>query len=266
MFDIFGLHQHANKRINELSGGWKRRINLAVALIHNPDLLILDEPTASLDEKGKNILFALIRRSIASGLGVIYISHNLGEIFEVCDRVTVFKDGRLVSTAAVRETDMGSIVRQMIGRSSSSLYARTRACLAENCPTVLEVDGYARTGTVRDVSFGVRSGEIFGIAGLVGAGRTELARMIFGLDGDDADKARLVQPEKIEEGAVLAERIVIGGVVQRGLVVSRKNEEPRADLPLEPQPPLFVGVGLEHEIYLSGPENPLAFRMADWGR
>ena len=185
-----GIAIDPNRKLADLTFIEKKLVSIAKACSRQARILILDEPTASLDEKGRDILFALIRRSTASGLGVIYISHNLGEIFEVCDRVTVFKDGRLVSTAAVRETDMGSIVRQMIGRSSSSLYARTRACLAENCPVVLEVDGYARAGKVHDVSFGVRAGEIFGIAGLVGAGRTELARMIFGLEAKDAGAVR----------------------------------------------------------------------------
>ena len=185
-----GITIDPNRKLAGLTFIEKKLVSIAKAYSRQARILILDEPTASLDEKGRDILFGLIRRSTASGLGVIYISHNLGEIFEVCDRVTVFKDGRLVSTAAVRETDMGGVVRQMIGRSSSSLYARTRACLAEDCPVVLEVDGYARAGTVQNVSFNVRSGEIFGIAGLVGAGRTELARMIFGLDPKDTGTLR----------------------------------------------------------------------------
>ncbi len=185
-----GITIDPNRKLSGLTFIEKKLVSIAKAYSRQARILILDEPTASLDEKGRDILFGLIRRSTASGLGVIYISHNLGEIFEVCDRVTVFKDGRLVSTAAVRDTDMGAIVRQMIGRSSSSLYARTRACLAEDCPVVLEIDGYARAGVVENASFDVRAGEIFGIAGLVGAGRTELARMIFGLDPKDAGALR----------------------------------------------------------------------------
>jgi ribose transport system ATP-binding protein len=163
----------------------KKLVSIAKAFSRQAKVLILDEPTASLDEMGKNILFDIIRKSTKKGLGVIYISHNLGEIFEICDRVTVFKDGKKVSTRAVAETSMNAIVQEMIGRASTSLYNRERSAIAPGADT-LEVKDYSRAGVVDHVSFSVRRGEIFGIGGLVGAGRTELARMIFGLDPKDS--------------------------------------------------------------------------------
>jgi len=182
-----GIDVSPRRKLVSLTFIERKLVSIAKAFSRQARILILDEPTASLDEKGKNILFDIIRKNTAKGLSVIYISHNLGEIFEVCDRVTVFKDGKKVSTKAVRESDMNDVVRQMIGRSSTSLYSRTRAAVAAGGRELQVVD-YSRAGVVDHVSFSVRSGEIFGIGGLVGAGRTELARMIFGLDPRDSGR------------------------------------------------------------------------------
>jgi ribose transport system ATP-binding protein len=182
-----GIDVNPRRKLVSLTFIERKLVSIAKSFSRQARILILDEPTASLDEKGKNILFDIIRRNTARGLSVIYISHNLGEIFEVCDRVTVFKDGKKVSTRSVKESDMGDVVRQMIGRSSATLYARTRAPVAAGGKELQVID-YSRAGVVDHVSFNVRSGEIFGIGGLVGAGRTELARMIFGLDARDTGR------------------------------------------------------------------------------
>ncbi len=183
-----GIQVPAARKMNQLTFIEKKLVSIAKAFSRQARVLILDEPTASLDEKGKNILFDIIRKNTRKGLGVIYISHNLGEIFEICDRVTVFKDGRKVGTHPVAGTSMNTIVQEMIGRSSASLFSRDRAggAAAAAAADALQVRDYSRAGVVDHVSFGVRRGEIFGIGGLVGAGRTELARMIFGLDPRDS--------------------------------------------------------------------------------
>jgi ribose transport system ATP-binding protein len=187
LLDGLGVKVSPRRKIAGLTFIEKKLVSIAKACSRQAKVLILDEPTASLDEKGKNILFETIRTNVAKGLSVIYISHNLGEIFEVCDRVTVFKDGKKVSTEKVKETDLSGVVRQMIGRASTTLYSRERT--ARNAAEeVLRVEDYSRTGVVGHVSFSVRKGEIFGIGGLVGAGRTELARMIFGLDPRDSGR------------------------------------------------------------------------------
>ncbi len=185
-----GVSISPRRRISGLTFIEKKLVSIAKACSRQAKILILDEPTASLDEKGKNILFDIIRKNVARGLSVIYISHNLGEIFEVCDRVTVFKDGKKVSTQAVRDIDMNGVVRQMIGGSSVSLYNRERGTAPADAEEILEVVDYSRAGVVDHVSFSVRRGEIFGLGGLVGAGRTELARMIFGLDPRDSGRLR----------------------------------------------------------------------------
>jgi len=181
-----GISIPSNRKASALTFIDKKLVSIAKACSRRAKVLILDEPTASLDKKGKKILFDIIRQGTRKGLSVIYISHNLGEIFEIADRVTVFKDGRKVATHAVAEVNMSSVIQEMIGRSSVSLYTREKGKAAEG--EKLEVLDYSRAGVVEHVSFDVRRGEIFGIAGLVGAGRTELARMIFGLDPRDSGR------------------------------------------------------------------------------
>jgi ribose transport system ATP-binding protein len=187
LMEELGISIPAGAKLSRLTFIEKKLVSIAKAFSRKAKLLILDEPTASLDEHGKNILFEVIRRSAQKGLSVIYISHNLGEIFEVCDRVTVFKDGKKVATHAVKDVTMSDIVREMIGKASESLYVRDKKAAREG-KAALEVVDYSREGVVEHVSFGVHRGEIFGIGGLVGAGRTELARMIFGLDPRDSGR------------------------------------------------------------------------------
>ncbi len=186
-----GIAIRSGRKLTQLTFIEKKLVSIAKAFSRKARILILDEPTASLDEKGKNILFDLIRSATARGLSVIYISHNLGEIFEICDRVTVFKDGKKVSTRSVREITMSAVVQEMIGKTGTSLYARVRGSTIQAGAGSLAVADYSRSGVVDHVSFTVQKGEIFGIGGLVGAGRTELARMIFGLD--PRDSGRLLQ-------------------------------------------------------------------------
>ena len=184
LLDRLGIKINPDKKISKLSFIDKKLVSIAKACSRKAKILILDEPTASLDQKGRHILFDIIRHNAEKGLSVIYISHNLSEIFEVCNSVTVFKDGKKVAAHAACEIDLPTLVRQMIGRASSSLYNRPRDGKLKE--TVLEVRDYLRMGVVDHVSFDVRRGEIFGLGGLVGAGRTELARMIFGLDPKDS--------------------------------------------------------------------------------
>jgi ribose transport system ATP-binding protein len=183
-----GIQVPAGRKMTQLTFIEKKLVSIAKAFSRQAKVLILDEPTASLDEKGKNVLFDIIRQNTGKGLGVIYISHNLGEIFEICDRVTVFKDGKKVATHAVAGISMNTVVQEMIGRSTSSLYTREGGKAGAAAGAALEIEDFSRAGVVDHVSFDVQPGEIFGIGGLVGAGRTELARMIFGLDPKDSGR------------------------------------------------------------------------------
>jgi len=116
-----GIDVPSGKKLTELTPVQKKLISIAKAFSRKARILILDEPTAALDTKGKDILFEIVRRYTQKGLSVIYISHHLGEIFEICDRVTIFKDGRRINTHTVKETGMNTIVQEMIGKSTTSL-------------------------------------------------------------------------------------------------------------------------------------------------
>ncbi len=186
-----GIDVSSRKKMKELTFIEKKLVSIAKAFSRKAKILILDEPTASLDEKGKNILFNIIRRHTERGLSVIYISHNLGEIFEVCNRVTVFVDGKKIWTMPVKEVTMNDVVRQMIGRSTTSLYCRDEGQSGYSDESVLSIEDFHREGVVEHVSFTVKRGEIFGLGGLVGSGRTELASMIFGLDRKESGRVML---------------------------------------------------------------------------
>ena len=175
----------SNRKLSDLTFVERKLVSIAKAFSRKAKILILDEPTASLDDGGKKVLFDIIRKFTEKGLSIIYISHNLGEIFEVCDRATVFKDGKKVNTHRINDIDMNTIVQEMIGRASSTLYVRDTTEKEIAKEEDLQIIDYHRDGVVHHVSFAVRRGEIFGLGGLVGSGRTELARMIFGLDPKD---------------------------------------------------------------------------------
>ena len=190
-----GIDVSPRRKMKDLTFIERKLVSIAKAFSRSARILILDEPTASLDEKGKKgPLSTSSARHTRKGLSVIYISHNLGEIFEVCDRVTVMVDGRKVDTSPVKDVTMNDVVHRMIGRTSSPLYCREEAAgnaAAERPRHPLSRGLLTARGVVEHVSFEVRPGEIFGLGGLVGSGRTELARMIFGLDRKDSGRLLL---------------------------------------------------------------------------
>jgi ribose transport system ATP-binding protein len=163
--------------VESLSVAQRQIIAIARAASTTAQIVIFDEPTSSLTERETKLLFDMIGRLRDEGLGVIYISHRMEEIFRLCNRVTVLRDGRYVATKSVAKTDMRDLIGMMIGRDISDLFRKSPAPIGK---TVLEVRNLSKRGMLRDISFSVRRGEIVGVAGLVGAGRTELARAIFG--------------------------------------------------------------------------------------
>lgn len=193
LLDTLCINIRSHRKISSLTFVEKKLISIAKAFSTQAKILILDEPTASLDSGGKEVLFNLINRYTALGLSTIYISHHLHEIFEICDRVTVFKDGKLVSSKKVDETDMGTVVHEMIGRSSETLYEKKVSSLESRLhDSSLEfVDFKREDNAVKNVSFSIRAGEIYGLAGLVGSGRTELANLIFGIDKKESGEVYL---------------------------------------------------------------------------
>ncbi|MGH9243376.1 MAG: sugar ABC transporter ATP-binding protein [Acidimicrobiales bacterium] len=179
---------HAATLVGALKPAQKQMVSIARALTRDVRLLIMDEPTAVLDAHEVDALFAVVRRLAADGVGVIYISHRLHEAARIGDTITVLKDGRTVAHGLPPATPAAELVRLMVGRDLEAVFPdrpTTQATAAEGRRPVLRVDGLTRAPFVQDVSFDVDEGEIVGIGGLVGAGRTELLRLILGLDRPD---------------------------------------------------------------------------------
>lgn len=163
-------------------------LEIAKAISLDAKVLIMDEPTAALSGHEVERLFTIARALRDKGAALMFISHRMEEIFGLCDRVTIMRDGRYVSTRIIAETNEPELVRDMVGRSVDQLFPKLDAEIGD---TVLKVDALTRTGVFRDVSFEVHSGEIVGLAGLVGAGRSEVARAIMGIDKPDSGRVEV---------------------------------------------------------------------------
>ncbi|NPV54986.1 MAG: sugar ABC transporter ATP-binding protein [Firmicutes bacterium] len=179
----FGMDLPLHVPVRRLSAAQQQMVAIAKALSFNADIIIMDEPTASLTQNEIKILFSVIERLKASGVTIIYISHRLEEIFQIADRVTVLRDGRRMGTWPVNEVDVDHIIKSMVGRDLKEKYPRERVPRGEE---ILRVEGLTHEPYFRDVSFSLYAGEVLGIAGLVGAGRSEIMRSIVGADGKDS--------------------------------------------------------------------------------
>jgi ABC-type sugar transport system ATPase subunit len=174
--------------VARLSVAEQQLVEIARALREKARVLVMDEPTAALSDTEIQALFGVIRELCASGVPVIYISHRLKEIFAIGDRVTVMRDGHTVGTRRVGETDVGDLIRLMVGRTIDEQIPKRAVPVGD---IVLEVEGLYRAGVLEPVDLSVRAGEILGISGLMGSGRTELARAIFGADRVDGGAVRV---------------------------------------------------------------------------
>jgi ribose transport system ATP-binding protein len=168
--------------VQDLSSAQAQFVAIAQALSKGAKLIIMDEPTASLTNRETETLFDLIRDLKSQGISIIYISHHLDEIFEICDRVTVLRDGLYVDTNEVSAIDKDSLIRMMVGRELSNEFPPRMASPGQ---PVLEVNDLSRQGALSDIQFKLRKGEILGVYGLVGSGRTELVRALYGADRRD---------------------------------------------------------------------------------
>ena len=174
---------HADWRVERLSPAAKQLVGICRAIQHGSSLLIFDEPTSSLSGAETEEVFRIVRTVRARGMGVIYITHRLEELRAVGDRVTILRDGATVHTGPLAEVTTGRIIQHMVGREMVAFYQRQPLPPG---PELLRVEGLARRGVLWDISFVLRAGEIVGLAGLIGAGRTETCRAIFGVDPVDA--------------------------------------------------------------------------------
>lgn len=185
LIENLGLRLSADSLVEDLSPGQKQCVQIVKAIKRDARLLIMDEPTSSLGREETEALMKLVRRLAGEGRGIIYISHFMEEVFRIGDRALVLKDGHCVSTRVLSDTDQEQLVIDMVGRAASSFYSRKEI---EKGDGLLEIQEYSGSGIVKDVSFTVRQGEIFGLGGLVGAGRSELMRLVFGCDRKDSGR------------------------------------------------------------------------------
>jgi len=188
-----GVEVDLDERISRLSVALRQFVEIARAVARKPSVLILDEPTASLTPAATDYLLEMLQRLAGQGLAIIYISHRIPEVFRICNKVTVLRDGQMVFASEIAKTTPDQIVNEMVGRELKLDLASRR----ESNPgeVVLSATGIKAAG-VNDVSLEVRAGEIVGLGGLVGAGRTELVRAIIGADNRSAGRVTLTTGEK----------------------------------------------------------------------
>ncbi|MCY8931715.1 sugar ABC transporter ATP-binding protein [Bacillus atrophaeus] len=182
-FEKLSVSLSLDQEAGKCSVGQQQMIEIAKALMTKAEVIIMDEPTAALTEREINKLFEVIASLKKDGVSIVYISHRMEEIFSICDRITIMRDGKTVDTTNISETSFDEVVKKMVGRELTDRYPKRRPELGD---IVLEVRDASKKGSFEHVSFHVRSGEIVGVSGLMGAGRTEIMRALFGIDRLDS--------------------------------------------------------------------------------
>lgn len=177
ILERLGVNIDPSQRMNELSVGQQQMVEIAKALMADAQVIIMDEPTAALTQSETHVLFNVVKSLREKGVSIVYISHRMEEIFELCDRITILRDGTYISTKNIKDTDMNDVVKMMIGREIGERYPAREVTIGA---PVLEVQHLTCPGTFEDISFEVRAGEVLGVSGLMGAGRTEIMQAIFG--------------------------------------------------------------------------------------
>ena len=179
LLDSFELDIRPDDMIGDLTIAQQQMVEIIKALSFNAKILVMDEPTSSLSEKDVEFLFSNIRKLKKAGVGIIYISHRMSELNQIADKITVIRDGEYIGTKRVKETTHDELIAMMVGRQLTNYYTRTFGNPSEK---VLEVKNLSDEHLLRDVSFDLYKGEILGFAGLVGAGRSEVMKCLFGID------------------------------------------------------------------------------------
>ena len=191
VFEKLNVHIDPKKLVMHLSTAQQQLVEIAKSVSKDVKVLILDEPTAPLTTDDVTILFDIIRMLKAKGVSIVYISHRLDEIFEIADRVTVMRDGQYVTTLNTKDTNRDELIKYMVGRELKDIYPPNPYVTNEPMLELINVCGNGD----RDINLHINKGEIVGLAGLVGAGRTELARVLFGADKKDSGTIKLDQKE-----------------------------------------------------------------------
>jgi len=278
-----GLSISPKDMIYKLTVSQQQMVEIARALSHEAKLIVMDEPTSALTPKEIKFLFDVIRKLKTLDIGILYVTHKLEEVFELCDKVTVLRDGKLISSNNIKETNTDEVVKDMVGRSIKTLFPRTHAGKGK---VVLSVENLSTEKKLKDVTLKVHAGEVFGIFGLLGAGRTELAKAIFGLDtitggkilidgqelkvGSTSHSTKMglgfLTEDRKEEGLVLqmsvAQNITLPsirefssfGVIKRKLEAKRSNEfvqKLRIKTPSLRQKVMFLSGGNQQKVLLA---------------
>lgn len=194
LIDRVGLRVKTSTPASRLSTAQKQMLEVARALSVESKIIIMDEPTSSLTESETEILLNIIRSLTEHDIGVVFVSHKMKEVFGIADSILVMRDGRMVGSYEIDEVDEKTVVSMMVGRDIKDLFAKEEAQIGD---TVFEVRGLSTKGFLNDISFSLKRGEILGFAGLVGAGRTEVMRAVFGIDRRESGEIYL-NGEQIE--------------------------------------------------------------------
>lgn len=213
--DSLNIDVDAKKQLNELSTAQQQMVSIVRAVSRDCKLIILDEPTSSLDTKEVKTLFSLVRQLKEKGVAFIFITHRMEEIYQICDRITVLKDGHFIGTYQAEDLNQYQLVTLMVGREITQQRKQTYFSPEKDQNYVVEVRNLAKKPKVKDVSFGISRGEIVGLAGLLGSGRTEVAEMLFGSEMPDAG-------EILYEG-ILQKNISPTKAVRAGLAFCTEN-------------------------------------------
>lgn len=199
LLERLGFRYRATQKMNELSIAGLQLIEIAKAVSRKASLVIMDEPSSAISDTEVAMLFRQIAELKASGVAIIYITHKMDEIFQIADDITIIRDGQYIDSNVASAYDEQKLISLMVGRTISSIFPKEEVPIGK---VALEVRGLTRKGVFQDISFQVRQGEILGLAGLVGAGRTEVVRAIFGLDPLDGGEIQLEgQPLKVRKPA-----------------------------------------------------------------
>ena len=248
ILDMLGVDIDPTQRMDELSIGQQQMIEIAKALMVDAKVLIMDEPTAALTQSETEVLFKVVNSLRQKGVSIVYISHRMEEIFELCDRITILRDGTYIDTKRIADIDMNDIVKMMIGREIGERYPVRNSKIGD---VAFEVKNLNCPGAFENVSFEVHAGEVLGVSGLMGAGRTEIMQAIFGnmpnvtgqlfLDGKEIKNKNpqqaiengigFITEDRKVEGLMLEESIMKNislanlGRISNGGVINKKKEQ-----------------------------------------
>lgn len=188
LMDSFGIDIDVTKEVKSLTVAYQQLVEITKTISSNVKVLIMDEPSAPLTNREIDAMFGIVRKLKEQGVAIIYISHRMEEIFALADRITVMRDGKYVGTKMVSEIDNNGLIKMMVGRDLDEQYPTAEKEIGE---VALEVEHLSTEALLKDISFQVHKGEILGLAGLVGAGRTETARAIFGADPKSSGEIKI---------------------------------------------------------------------------